>query len=327
MTGFDDTIEQSGAMTERETDLPHQEARAWLLKLRPGSASASDLTRFKRWLGESPHHARAFNETKQLWSELAPAARNVAARRAAVAQPIMPRRFVNRRVFLGGTMAAAASYAMISPPLGLWPSLPDVLASDYLTATGEQRRLSLADNVTLEMNTQTSIAVDGERRIELISGEGAIVTGAQDFEVIAADGRMRSRNAVFCIRHIASDVRVTCLEGVIEIALGDRVTSIGRRQQISYSGQDLDSVMSIDPEVVTAWRSGQLIFLDAPLSDVVAEANRYRRGKIIVANKALGRRMVTARFSLDRIEDVVPKLANAFGARATWLPAGVVILS
>lgn len=327
MNSFDDTVEQSRTMTDRETDLPHQQARAWLLKLRPGSASAGDLAKFKRWLSESPAHAQAFDETKQLWSALAPAARNVAARQAVAERPSMLRHVANRRVFLGGAMAAAASYAMISPPLGLWPSVPDVLASDYRTGTGEQRRLSLADNVTVEMNTQTSIAIDGERRIELISGEGAVVTGAQDFEVVAAHGRMRSRNAASCVRRIGSNVHVTCLDGEIEIALGDRMTSIGRRQQISYSGQGLGSVTSIDPEIVTAWRSRQLIFLDAPLSDVVAEANRYRRGKIIVANNALGRRIVTARFNLDRIEDMVPKLANAFGAKATWLPAGVVILS
>lgn len=334
MMGSGDSDEKSAAMTHGEdTEQPQREARAWLARLQPGHATTADLEEFRRWSARSPAHAQAFAETRQLWTALAPAARKVAARGTtaiAAQRASASRRTVNRRAILGGALAAgaaAAGGATVGPALGLWPSLPDLMAADYRTSTGERRRLSLAENASFEMNTQTSIAVEDERRIKLISGEGAIVSGSQFLDVIAGNGRARARNSSFCIRRVDSVVRVTCLDGEVQISCGDHATSIGTDQQLSYSDAGLGPIISVNPETVTAWRTGKLIFHDTPFIDVVAEANRYRRGKIIVANAALGRRLVNARFSLDQIDDLVPKLTNAFGATATWLPAGVVILS
>ncbi|SEH55140.1 FecR family protein [Magnetospirillum fulvum] len=312
------------------------EASLWVVRLMPGNATVDDLEEFKRWSARSPYHAQAFREARRLWEAAKVAGREVEERtatRLSFPRPANRDPRVGRRAFLGGmaTAAAAAGYGLVQPPLGLWPSLSDMLDADYRTSTGERRRIDLAGNVSIEMNTQTSIAMrpgdSGADRIELMSGEGVVTTQAKALEVISGAGRVWGRDAAFNVRQDMGMSKITCLQGTIRVVCGTVEASLGARQQVSYTARGMGAVVSVDPAALTAWRTGFLVFHDTPLRDVVAETNRYRRGRIVLANAELGDRVVNARFHLDRIDDVIEKMANAFGATATSLPGGVVILS
>jgi transmembrane sensor len=85
--------------------------------------------------------------------------------------------------------------------------------------------------------------------------------------------------------------------------------------------------MPANLEVTMAWRRRVLIFDGQPLAEVVREINRYRPGKIILANDDLGVRKVQARFSLNQLADVAALIQDAYGAKVTLLPGGIVILS
>jgi transmembrane sensor len=316
-----------------DMDCREVEAFAWVVRLLPGNATTADLEEFRRWCSQSPAHAQAFAHAHRLWDEAQIAGRNVLERGtvpSALLQSASGR--IGRRALLGGALAAAAAtgYAVVRPPLDLWPPLHELLTADYRTSTGEQRTLTLAGNVLLEMNTRTSIALrlrqEGADRIELIAGESVVTTKGHAFEVVAGETRAAASNATFNVRNDYARVCVTCLSGEVTVACGESALSLGERQQVSCSGPVPGEVIGIDPTVVTAWQSGFLVFHDTPLSEVIAEANRYRQGKIILVNAALGHRLVNARFRLDRIDDIVPKLTDAFGATATSLPGGVVLL-
>ncbi|HLH10413.1 MAG TPA: FecR domain-containing protein [Methylovirgula sp.] len=321
----------------RKIDPCIEEAFGWVVRLIPGEATIADLEEFELWSAQSAAHARAFTEARRLWDASALAAGNVFARgRMAVGDPRVPGRDdrrIGRRAFLTGAATASvatAGYLLIRPPFDLWPPILEVLEADYKTSKGEQRRLSLSD-VSIEMNTETRIAFRREataaNRIELISGEGVFTAGHQVFEVVAGQGRARASNAIFDMRRDHDAVRVTCTAGEVNVACGREAVLLAAREQVRYSDEGIGSVSSVDPEIVTAWQDGFLVFHDTPLSEVIAETNRYRQGRIILMNAELGRRRVNARFRLDRIDDVVTEVTNAFGARATSLPAGLVILS
>ncbi len=329
MTASDDDIDR---MAQGNEATPcRRAARDWMIRLGGGSVTVADLDEFKRWAAEDPAHAVAFARIRKVWDESRTAGRRVAAfgevpavRSGPTAAAFQPQ----RRALIGGALAAsAAAYIAVRPPLGLWTSLPELMRADYRTSTGEQRTIALGSGVSIEMNTHTSIAMEGDRQIELLAGEGAIVTGAQDFSVIAGNGRVWSSNSTFCIRREDHRVRVTCVEGEVGVVSSDQAVRLAARQQVSYSEVGLDRIIAVEPDTVTAWRTGQLVFEGIPLSDVIAEANRYRRGRIVVINAALGRQLVNVRVRIDHIDDLVPKLINAFGATATTLPGGVVILS
>jgi transmembrane sensor len=82
----------------------------------------------------------------------------------------------------------------------------------------------------------------------------------------------------------------------------------------------------IDPAAVTAWQHGLVIFRSAPITEVVAEINRYRPGRVILTNAELGRRELNARFRIEDIDRVVGQIEQVFGAHTTTLPGGIVLL-
>ncbi|QJX02337.1 hypothetical protein HML84_11300 [Alcanivorax sp. IO_7] len=70
-----------------------------------------------------------------------------------------------------------------------------------------------------------------------------------------------------------------------------------------YNESRLTGVTAVDPQRVSAWRQRILVFDGTPLASVVEEVNRYRPGRILLLDEALGRTPVQAYLSLDRLED------------------------
>ncbi len=304
----------------------------------------ADAKALTRWRQTSRAHRRAFAEANLLWDKLGPAAaesaRNAAPVRAIGRQFASSERWLGRRAFLGGAMAAsaaAAGYLVVRPPLDLWPSLAE-LASDYRTGTGQQRQIAFEDNVSVRLNTRTSITVpspdpghDHADRIELISGEAAITTKPQasrPFIVEAAQGQTLATNARFNVRRDGARVCVTCLEGDVQVQHLGQSSALRFRQQIIYTADRLGAPTSVDdPEAITAWERGLLVFRNDPLAHVIEEVNRYRPGQIILMNRELGKQPVLATFRIDRIEEVVPRLQTVFGVQIKTLPGGIVLVS
>lgn len=324
------------AMTHSNDTGNHQSnAVGWLLRLKPGIATKDDVAAFKEWCRQDPANAKAFAEVRGLWDAVGPAGEKLfdpnALQNLAAARAAQSARF-GRRAFLTGAVAAsaAAAYVAIQPPLNLWPSISE-LSADYRTATGEQRQISLANDIAIEMNTQTSIGLrpvaDDVERIELIGGEGMVRIRSHALEVMAGAGNVRAANAVFNIRRAGDKVSVTCLEGEVRVACLSSSVHLTSQRQVFYSGAGLGPVAQTDAASITSWREGFLVFHDVRLADVIAEINRYRPGRIVVMTETLGQRPVNGRFYLARLDEVVEKFRNAFGARVTRLPGNVVILS
>lgn len=315
-------------------DTARDQATAWVVRLTSGRATAEDAAALRRWCDDDAVHRQAFAEARLLWQTLGPAAQEIALRGHAEASRSHGR-LLGRRAVIGGALAASAAVAWCGwrPPLHLWPSL-DELRADYRTATGEQRQLALTAGVSVLLNTQTSIGVRplpaGGRGIDLITGEAAVTASAPaaaPFVVTAAGGRASATSARFDIRRDGATVRVTSRDGDVEVAHRDRAVTVTSGYQVAYDGSGLGAVLPVELAVATAWQHGMLIFRHEPFDHVVAEVNRYRPGRIIVLDDALGRRDVVASFHLDRIGEVVGNLEHAFGARPTFLPGGIVLLS
>ena len=312
-------------------DVLDREAHRWVTQLVSGEASTTDADAIKRWRNQSPAHEAAFIAAIRQWRDFGVAGQRLRGRPDL---PVWKPRVVSRRAVLGGagTLAAGiAGYAAVRPPLGLWPSLTE-LTADYRTATGEQRHIVLADNISVRMNSQTSIAVsaprEGRDQVKLIAGEAAFAaTSERELEVLAGDGRTFARQARFDVRNIGSTVCVTCFEGDLRVEVAAGSATIGAKQQIRYDGSGLQPASSIDPIEAAAWHDGLLIFHLAPLSEVIAEINRYRPGRVILMNASLAQNPVNGRFSVRRVDEVLTWIEIAFGAKPHALPGGILLLS
>lgn len=310
------------------------EALDWVVRLKTGAPTQADVDALQRWRQQSPAHEAAFRQAARLYRHAGIAVRELAGEQADEIEsvPQRPPRLLARRLVLGGAVAAAAGYVMARPPLGLWPSIEE-LSADYRTVKGEQRRIVVALDVSMELNTQTSVALrsaPSETRIELISGEAAVTTklsASRPLVMLAGDGRITALQADFNARCLDGTVSVTCLNGAVTVEQGRNTVRLGKAEQVSYSRAGLEASVPVDATQVTAWQAGLLIFRDRPLTSVVDEVNRYRLGKIIITNAELKRRLVNGTFQLDKLENFVAQVEQLFGARITSLPGGVVLLS
>jgi transmembrane sensor len=319
-----------------EHDVLLEEALDWVVRLKTGAPVRADLEALQRWRDQSPEHEAAFRKAARLFRNAGIAAGELAGQPAVIdaarASPGLPARVLARRAFLGGAIAAAVGgYLVVRPPLGLWPSLEE-LSADYRTGKGEQRKVAVTPDVSLEMNTQTSIAlrsVPDETRVELISGEASVTalrSSPKPFVMLAANGRITAKQADFNARCLDGIVRVTCLNGMVDVAQGGKLVQLREAEQVSYSLGGIEVSVPIDPAQVTAWQAGLLIFRDQTLADVVDEVNRYRSGKIIITNADLKQRVVNGTFQISKLGDFVLQVQQLFGAQARSLPGGVVLL-
>lgn len=305
-----------------------REALAWILRLKSGEATVADAEALARWRAEHPDRDAAFREAARIWQLLGPAV--AAAVRASDLQPAR-RPLLARRAVLCGALAAsvAAAAVMVRPPLDLWPSLSE-LAADFRTAKGERRRIVLAGEVVIDLNTQTSLSRRGsDRQLDLLAGEALVTcrrSPAGQLELAAAGGSVVAEDADFAVRCDNGAVTVSCLSGTVEVQHRAGSVKLAAGLQTDYSARSISQPIVSDAEVATGWMSGRLVFKDRPLGQVIDEVNRYRSGRIVVIDSTVARRTVNATFHLDRLDDVIAQIRDAFGVSVTTLPGGLVLI-
>ncbi len=311
-----------------------RQAHAWIRRLAAGEATVADAQELKRWCEADPRHAAAFAKAQKLWKDFDPAGREWLQREKMASAPAWQAktgRRVSRRAFLGGALsatAAAATVAAIYPPLGWWAPASEWNA-DYRTATGEQKRVRVSEAVWVAMNTQTSIALQTQG-IRLIAGEAEIehsLIDGKPFDVQAGDGRIRARgSARYDVRNGKGEVCVTCLAGEVDVEQGGQRQTLRRNQRVFYGEHGLRAPVAVDPSTVSAWREGAVVFRHTPLSEAVAEINRYRPGRVVLLDQRLGKNPVSGRFSIRDMDQVIAQIREVFDVRVTSLPGNVVLL-
>jgi transmembrane sensor len=162
--------------------------------------------------------------------------------------------------------------------------------------------------VQIELNTRSALSIDtapAALNARLASGEAVFTVkpGAERFRVSAADGVIAAEHAVFAVRHDNAAVRITCLEGSIDM-LEPAPLRLRALEQVVCAEKELGAVSRVDgEEAVTGWRRGLLVFRNERVESVVSELNRYRKGLIVVASRAVAERRVTGIFHLDRLDE------------------------
>ncbi len=322
-----------------KTSSVEREAYGWMMKFAENAAQESDLTELRAWLAERPEHRAAYEQVNRVWDGFGHAGLQLAPEELAAleADARGATKRLARRAVLGGCVTAGvagvAALGVVNPPLGLWPSWTE-LHANYRTAVGEQRHVTLPNGVAISVNTRTSIALRSSRDqaagIELINGEAMIATAptaSAPFIVVAANGRVVATEARFNIWCDDKSVCVTCLSGGLIVRHRAAGVTLLANQQVVYTKVEIGPAAMVDPVIVTSWLSGMVVFRLTPISQVVEVINRYRPGKVILTNAALGRRLMSARFRIQDIDGTIGQIQQVFGAHVTVLPGGVTLLS
>ncbi|VVE90713.1 FecR family protein [Pandoraea bronchicola] len=326
---------------KRRLDALERQAMTWVRRMASGEMTHADGDALREWARRDPSHAQALANARRQWQQLTQAAHQSAAASAACPAPARrpaPERRAERgfdprrRWWLAGTagaFATAAGVAVIGAPLGLLPGAA-ALRADYRTGTGEQRTVAMAGNVSVEMNTRTSLSLQTGRApgIDLLDGEAAVDTtrAATPFEIVAGAGRTIAHRARVEVRNVAQKVCVTCIDGVADVVHTAGRVQLHARQQLVYDERALQSLVNVGDGEMPAWRDGYLRFAEVPLGDVIDEINRYRPGKVVLMNDGLAARPVTGRFAIRSLDVALGQIEHSLQLSAHTLPGGIVLL-
>ncbi|NOU20521.1 MAG: FecR family protein [Methyloglobulus sp.] len=327
---------------------PLQEAIDWLVKLRGENLSEADSHAFADWLTEDVAHADAFAKAERLFDNMVLAAQlplsattnspTTQAMQIKLAKPSSPRK-VQPWLTLPLALAAAWLFA-VTLVLPNQAHLFDSYFSDFHTNTGEIRDIQLADGSHILLNTDTAVSVDyqiNKRQITLHHGQARFTVAKDDqrpFEVQTDSLNVRALGTVFDIyKKAADDIIVTVQEHAVAAWVqGENQgqpapVQVQEGQHLTYHADGtLQPLSTVDIAQASAWQQRRLFINDRPLNELIVELERYRKGRIFLADSQLKDLHVTGVFSLDNPDEVLARVRKILGLQETRLGPWWVLL-
>ncbi|SDU11941.1 FecR family protein [Pseudomonas mandelii] len=324
---------------DRVTPTPAQEqaALAWLSLLHDQPSSGDQLT-FSRWLQADPAHAEAYAQAQVLWELSEMPARTLADEDAFALQGYLNAMNRSRRTRVrrwSGVLAMAACLVLMIGIGAGWQPMRwiDDLGADYVSAPGEIRTVTLADQSQVTLDADSAIAVDfsgGERHVQLRRGAGffSVTHTGDPFVVDAEKGQARVLGTQFEVRLQPHGAQVTVLSGRVGVTADrhaeQQILTAG--QQVAYGEGSAQKLRVVDSEAQLAWRQGWLNYYKVTLADVVQDLGRYYPGRIVLLNDELAARRVSGSFPSKDPQAVLGSLQGVLGFEQTKVMGHLIIL-
>jgi transmembrane sensor len=315
-----------------------EEAAAWVWRMEAGTTAGADPEGFDAWLRQDPRHRRAVDELLKVWESLdalaqGPRTPPLSALTEPLPEEATSRPRERRLLWLG----AAAAVLVAAVAGAIW--LNKANESQVLaTAVGQHRNVVLADGSTVSLNTNTIVETNIGRRsrdIYLRKGEAHFEVArdsSRPFLVHAGDAVVQAIGTEFEVRVRADQhVDVLVTEGRVEVrpdaaAPEPRILDAGREPtavvtvRAVSAGQALSTattnyaVTPVSPEQLSselAWREGAVVFDSEPLSEAIAEIQRYTDARIVISDSDIATLPVGGRFKTDDLQGFLDGLQAA----------------
>jgi transmembrane sensor len=319
-------------------------AAAWL-SLRDRGMNADETAEFVRWLQQDAQHAAVFAELDRTWKDFD---RLAAVPAADAPEPdgdlLAPRVRSRRHRTLTWTAFGAAAAAAIVLLSAIHFRAPRHTAE---TAVGAFQKLDLPDGSVAQLNTDSAIDMTftaAERRVRVVRGEvyfSVTKDPARPFIVTAGPVAVRAVGTAFNVRQRVTAVEVLVTEGRVRVDGARQGRSLlappdpaeelpllvaGQRAIVAVPARASGAAPA--PAVVTkisplevqralAWQERRLEFDGAPLTEVVAEFNRYNRRQLMISDAHLAAKHFSGTFRADGYEAFVRLLEDDFGVAVT----------
>lgn len=280
-------------------------AAQWLALLESGAATERDHAALQQWRDSHPQHEQTWQKAQSLRQRFHDLPQALAM--ASLDRPQPGRRAILKRALGVAALVPAAWLISRQLPIESW-------RADLHTATGERKRLPLADGSSLQLNTATAVDVDlAQRRITLVEGELALsVPGAAALTVQTRYGQIQVSQADVCVRQLASGCLVSVLKGAVQVRdLHGQPGALSSGQQAPLNTAGLGAWAPFDVQQL-GWRDGVLTAQNQPLGDFLRELERYRPG-VLRWDPSLERLRVTGSFRLDDTDRILSLLAQTLG--------------
>ncbi|MGO1076530.1 FecR family protein [Inquilinus sp. CA228] len=311
-----------------EDDMLFEQALDLVIRLQndPGNPVARDLLR--NWRARSPRHEAAWAEVAEIHGL---AGKAISDRREAGRRG---RRGVSRRGLLAGGaagLAAATAGAFYVPVLILRAK------ADFITATGEIRRIPLADGSTATLGPESAIRLDfaaTARRVELLAGMAFFEVAedpARPFQA-AVDGLTATAlGTAYDVSRDAGYLTVAVDRGLVEarppgsaapgirLAAGDWMTFDPASLAVERGQRDTGQI--------AAWRDGMIVAERETISAVIARIGRWQPGRIVLADASLGSRRISGVFDLTDPVTALEAVVQPYGGRVREFSPWLIVIS
>lgn len=322
------------------------DAAEWVIRLGADTVSEQDRHAFERWRSQSLRHAQAFQFAQETWNALATLRDAPGSLATDMIQSSARRRTMQgngqgRRLRFAAGVAITCLVAAVGVTSFWYGNPMTLMAADFRTAPGERQTVTLSDGSVVELASGSAIALhfsSDERRVELLAGAAyftAASMGTQEarpFVVEGAGGTATALGTQFLVDRLPDAVEVVVAEHDVRVALTDAdgpggTVTLSPGQSVRYSSKGgLGDVFAKNIDQAAAWRRGKLVFDQMSLAGVVAELNRYRRGRIVIANAALASRRVSGVFETRDLDRALDTIVHELRLRSTSLPPLVTLL-
>ncbi|HEY6458142.1 MAG TPA: FecR domain-containing protein [Steroidobacteraceae bacterium] len=319
--------------------LPEENVRAaaaWYERVHQDGVSEDARSAFAAWLGQSVDHRTAYESVNETWTQVHSTAldpqilalRHETALRLTrrTSAAIRPLRWAAAAVVLIVLCGVAAT-------LGGWLPLRESLhareATRYATAVGERMTVTLADGSQVTLDTQSELGVaftSSERAVRVLRGQVYFKVAkdrGRPFVVAALNRRIVAVGTEFDVRLDGAQVRVAMVEGTVRV---DTATLTAGEQLIADPSIP-DRVSVSDPERLTSWLHGQIVFDDTRLADAVAELNRYSNTKIELADPKIAQLHLSGAFATGRPALFIEAVTSYFPVRVVHADDRLIVLS
>jgi transmembrane sensor len=308
------------------------EAAEWLIALREEPDDEALRARFTAWLEADPRHADAWaemNETARIITSAPPARRgdDLPASADRGTRPDWSRWW---------PAAAAAAIACLALIVAL-PMLRLRLAADHLTGVGQVETFTLTDESVVELGPASAIAVDYRpegRTVRLLSGQAMFEVRsdpARPFRVLAGDLTATALGTGFDVRMIGDATSVAVRHGRVRVD-DRRATPVASRELAAGEwarvapGLDMQDGSGAGA-LVGAWRTGRVPIRNRRIADGIDEARPWYGGRIVLADEALGARLVTGTYDFHDPVRGLGLLVAPYGGRIWQITPWLIVVT
>lgn len=295
------------------------EAAAWLAALDTGMA---DRDAFEVWRGGDARRAVAFAQVAATWRDMD--VLRIASADAGAGPAIEPR---SARPSRRHVMQAAASIAVVTA-VGGGVAYRAFARGTAATVVGQRRTVRASEAMTVDLNTDSSIAwkAGDPFRLWLERGEIAIrLVGRTAVELLVEGDRLTLHPGVYNARLRGAACEVAVLAGGVLTATG--TISAGDVALVTAGRISNRALGEADVAGISAWRHDTLVLTGESLDYAVDEVNRYLVKKIVIGDPALSRLRLGGTFATTSPAEFLRALHASLGIEATTGRGGGIVLT
>lgn len=291
------------------------DAVQWFNLERSGDMTVDDELRFLEWLDQSDTHRDAYRLVERAWLIA-----GTIPQEPEMLAPSAEGEVEHRRSSWRRHLALAASLLLVFTLgwfayLGVFPGFGTTTAQHFRTGIGQTTTVTLPEGSVVTLDAETEMRLretPGERRVDLVAGR-AFFRVAHDpsrpFVVNAGGKSVRAIGTAFEVSFEHGNMVVTLAEGKVRVeetgSGSGSGTDMAPGGQLIIGADNNWSLSRVDVAKETSWTEGRLIFMRDPLSEAVAEMNRYSPRKLVFQDGNIPEKQVVGVFQAGDVDGFV----------------------